>query len=78
MYYTIAPRTAANFTQKPISIYCSVSLSQRQAYRTAVVTVPVGVTTAQWNQAFMFNITDLEDALCIAIYTYDRFSSDGK
>ncbi|KAI8056614.1 hypothetical protein BDF22DRAFT_773196 [Syncephalis plumigaleata] len=74
---TATPR----FERSTSSIYCSVSLNQRQTYRTAVVsTSPTmsisGGSHARWEQAFLFTITDLDDPLRVALYTYDRFSRD--
>ncbi|RKP06297.1 Dbl homology domain-containing protein [Thamnocephalis sphaerospora] len=65
-----------SFGQQAASVYCSVSLNQRQTYRTAVVTSSADASLVCWEQAFLFTITDLDDALRVAIYTYDRFSSD--
>ncbi|KAI9595766.1 Dbl homology domain-containing protein [Syncephalis fuscata] len=95
---------ASKFDHSMLSVYCSVSLNQRQTYRTAVVNTDTTVinnnnnnsaagvnanmnanTTsvsanshARWEQAFLFTITDLDDALRVAVYTYDRFSCDSK
>src|SRR5690349_7139388 len=80
-----------SFERSALSVYCSVSLNQRQTYRTAVVNTDAATAAAapnavapghqqaskggyaRWEQAFLFTITDLDDALRVAVYTYDRF-----
>ncbi|RKP26527.1 hypothetical protein SYNPS1DRAFT_21728 [Syncephalis pseudoplumigaleata] len=55
---TTSATSTLRFERSTPSVYCSVSLNQRQTYRTAV--------------AFLFTITDLDDPLRVALYSYGR------
>ena len=60
---------------KLVMAYCTVSLTTRQTYRTALSSQSI---EPRWEQAFAFQVTSYEQVLGIRIHHYAKFSADGK